>query len=110
MTGNFEINPKMTFITTTYLEATGWYKVSSDYVRNTNWGLRAGCDFLNVASPYCPDTIEYGDVDIPRCSTDYMYRGVFETSTSSDVMEDCSILKPNNVFNQKTESDFCTSN
>jgi hypothetical protein len=110
MTANYEINPKMTFITATYLESTGWYQINSDYIRNTNWGLRRGCVFLSVINPFCTSDIEYGEIDIPRCSTDYMYKGVFETSSTTDVMEDCPILKPGNVFKVVTESDFCTSN
>jgi hypothetical protein len=110
MTQEFSINPKITFITAAYLKATGWYQFDNDYVRNTNWGLRKGCTFLAVSSPFCPNVNEYGNVDVPRCSTDHMYKGVFKASTGKDAMESCPILKPENVFSVTTESNFCTSN
>ena len=66
MTANFSVNTKLTFITATYLTATGWYKVMDDFSRNTNWGLRKGCSFLSVISPFCPSNVnEYGVSEVP---------------------------------------------
>lgn len=65
---------------------------------------------MAVTSPFCPDVSEYGNIESPRCSSDYTFKGVFEASSTEDVMEDCPILKPGNVFSVTTESNFCTSN
>jgi hypothetical protein len=112
MTADFSLNTKLTFITATYLQATGWYRFTSGYIRESNWGLRKGCEFLTVVSPFCPNVAEYGSIDVPSCSSDYTYKGKFESTTVANAMEECPILNPANIISAaaETESNFCTSN
>lgn len=110
MTAEFSLNTKITFITASYLKATGWYDLPSQYIRTSNWGLRKGCDFLSVAAPFCPLTSEYGTIGVPQCSSDFTFKGIFEASVAKDALEGCVILKPGSISGISNESSYCTSN
>jgi len=97
MTAKFDQNPIITKFTTTYLSSTGWYEIDEEYQRETNWGLRRGCNFFGTTpTTYCiADHEEYKwPIESSRCSIDYMLKGTVAISSDTDYMENCKTIVP----------------
>ena len=69
---------KLSQITLSLLNSTGWYIISSDLIQNLNWGLKKGCNFLsntceedqNFYEEFCDDS-----ESIYGCRYDLLARG-----------------------------------
>lgn len=110
MTISWDVHSIITPLTAYYLEDTNWYKMNWDYVRESYWGYKRGCEFLSVTTgSYCPITLpEYSmAVGESLCSSDFGYKIVGVTSTATDYFESCPKGQEGSLLN--SESVDCTS-
>lgn len=109
MAANYDQNPVITPFTTKYLDATGWYTIDPEYVRETNWAHRRTCDIIGTTSDdFCKgDLLEYKEaLEKEICTFDNLAKGVVEVSEARDFMENCKIVR----VRPSDESNTCVSN
>lgn len=109
MAANYDQNPIISQFTTRYLEATGWYTVDPEYIRETNWGHRRTCSFIGTSSDdFCQKTLpEYVEpLEKKICTFDNLGKGVVEVSEARDFMENCKVVR----IQASNESNLCISN